>query len=98
LIVRKNEKRSFPTLESLRDYKLGLGQSTNFEQKVKTIPGIDIKTHPGPPEYLTDLTSGCIDAALNDWLLVGCRLRNFNLPLKAGATFGDVNKIGITFS
>ncbi|HWX02872.1 cystine ABC transporter substrate-binding protein [Collimonas sp.] len=97
LIVRKDEKRSFPTLESLKGYKLGLGQGTNFEQKAKAVPGIDVKTYPGSPEYLADLASGRIDAALNDRLLVGYLLKSSNLPLKAGATFGDVDKIGIPF-
>ncbi|SFI36280.1 amino acid ABC transporter substrate-binding protein, PAAT family (TC 3.A.1.3.-) [Collimonas sp. OK307] len=97
LIIRKDEKRSFPTLESLKGYKLGLGQGTNFEQKAKAVPGIDVKTYPGSPEYLADLASGRIDAALNDRLLVGYLLKTSNLPLKAGATFGDVDKIGIPF-
>lgn len=97
LIVRKDEKRSFPTLESLKGHKLGLGQGTNFEQKAKAVAGIDVKTYPGSPEYLADLASGRIDAALNDRLLVGYLLKSSNLPLKAGATFGDVDKIGIPF-
>ncbi|AIY42642.1 Amino acid ABC transporter [Collimonas arenae] len=97
LIVRKDEKRSFPTLESLKGYKLGLGQGTNFEQKAKAVSGIDVKTYPGSPEYLADLASGRIDAALNDRLLVGYLLKSSNLPLKAGATFGDIDKIGIPF-
>jgi cystine transport system substrate-binding protein len=97
LIVRKDEKRHFSTLESLKGYKLGLGQGTNFEQKAKAVPGIDVKTYPGSPEYLADLASGRIDAALNDRLLVGYLLKNANLPLKAGASFGDVDKIGIPF-
>ncbi|AMO94290.1 bacterial extracellular solute-binding s, 3 family protein [Collimonas fungivorans] len=97
LIVRKDEKRSFPTLESLKGYKLGLGQGTNFEQKAKAVAGIDVKTYPGSPEYLADLASGRIDAALNDRLLVGYLLKSSNLPLKAGATFGDIDKIGIPF-
>lgn len=97
LIIRKDEKRNFPTLESLKGYKLGLGQGTNFEQKAKAVPGIDVKTYPGSPEYLADLASGRIDAALNDRLLVGYLLKNSNLPLKAGAAFGDIDKIGIPF-
>lgn len=84
-------------MESLKGYKLGLGQGTNFEQKAKTIPGIDVKTYPGSPEYLADLASGRIDAALNDRLLVGYLMKSFNLPLKAGSTFGDVNEMGTPF-
>ncbi len=97
LIARKNEKCSFPTLESLKGYKRGMGPGTNFEQKAKTTPGIDVKTYPDSPEYLADLARVRIDAVLNDRLLVGYLLKSFNLPLKAGATFGDVNKIGIPF-
>ncbi|MFC5475180.1 transporter substrate-binding domain-containing protein [Paraherbaspirillum soli] len=97
LIVRKDEKRNFTSLESLKGFKLGLGQGTNFEQKAKAVPGIDVKTYPGAQEYLADLASGRIDAALNDSLLVGYLLKNSTLPLKAGAAFGDVDKIGIPF-
>lgn len=97
LIVRKNENRTFASLEDLKGKKLGLGQGTNFEQKAKSVPGIDVKTYPGSPEYLSDLASGRIDAALNDSLLVGYLLKNTALPLKAGAPIGTVDKIGIPF-
>lgn len=97
LIVRKDEKRNFASLEDLKGKKLGLGQGTNFEQKAKSVPGIDIKTYPGSPEYLSDLASGRIDAALNDSLLVGYLLKNTKLPLKAGAPIGNIDKIGIPF-
>ncbi|MGS0742761.1 cystine ABC transporter substrate-binding protein [Glaciimonas sp. GG7] len=97
LIVRKDEKRNFASLEDLKGKKLGLGQGTNFEQKAKSIPGIDVKTYPGSPEYLSDLASGRIDAALNDSLLVGYLLKNTTLPLKAGAPVGSIDKIGIPF-
>ncbi|MQR00046.1 cystine ABC transporter substrate-binding protein [Glaciimonas soli] len=98
LIVRKNETRSFKTLEDLKGLKLGLGQGTNFEQKAKAVPGIDVKTYPGAPEYLADLASGRIDAALNDRLLIAYLLKNANLPLKPGAQIvGSVDKIGIPF-
>jgi cystine transport system substrate-binding protein len=97
LIVRKDEKRQFNSLEDLKGKKLGLGQGTNFEQKAKAIPGIDVKTYPGSPEYLADLASGRIDAALNDSLLVGYLLKSSNLPLKGGAPVGSIDKIGIPF-
>jgi L-cystine transport system substrate-binding protein len=97
LIIRKDEKRNFASLEDLKGKKLGLGQGTNFEQKAKSVPGIDIKTYPGSPEYLSDLASGRIDAALNDSLLVGYLLKNTKLPLKAGAPIGNIDKIGIPF-
>ena len=98
LIIRKDEKREFKSLEDLKGLKLGLGQGTNFEQKAKAVAGIDVRTYPGSPEYLSDLASKRIDAALNDSLLVGYLLKNSKLPLKAGAPIGgSVNKIGILF-
>jgi len=97
LIVRKDEKRQFNSLEDLKGKKLGLGQGTNFEQKAKSVAGIDVKTYPGAPEYLADLASGRIDAALNDSLLVGYLLKSSNLPLKGGAPVGSIDKIGIPF-
>ena len=97
LIVRKDEKRQFNSLEDLKGKKLGLGQGTNLEQKAKSVAGIDVKTYPGAPEYLADLASGRIDAALNDSLLVGYLLKSSNLPLKGGAPVGTIDKIGIPF-
>ncbi len=82
LIVRKDEKREFKSLDDLKGKKLGLGQGTNFEQKAKAVAGIDVRTYPGSPEYLADLAAGRIDAALNDSLLVGYILKSTNLPLK----------------
>ncbi len=97
LIVRKDEKRNFTSLESLKGFKLGLGQGTNFEQKAKAVPGIDVKTYPSSAEYLADLASGRIDAAMNDSLLVSYLLKNSGLSLKAGAPIGDIDQIGIPF-
>lgn len=97
LIVRKDEKRQFNSLDDLKGKKLGLGQGTNFEQKAKSVPGIDIKTYPGSPEYLSDLASGRIDAALNSNLLIGYLLKSSNLQLKAGAPVGVVDSVGIPF-
>jgi cystine transport system substrate-binding protein len=97
LIVRKNEQRVFKTLDDLKGKKLGLGQGTNFEQKAKAVPGIDVKTYPGAPEYLRDLADGRIDAALNDSLMVAYLLKTSNLPLKPSAALGDVEKMGVPF-
>lgn len=97
LIVRKDETRQFKSLEDLKGKKLGLGQGTNFEQKAKSVAGIDVRTYPGSPEYLADLAAGRIDAALNDSLLVGYILKSTKLPLKGGNPVGAVDKIGIPF-
>ena len=95
LIVRKDETRQFNSLEDLKGKKLGLGQGTNFEQKAKAVPGIDVRTYPGSPEYLADLAAGRIDAALNDSLLVSYILKSTKLPLKGGSPVGAVDQIGI---
>ena len=97
LIVNKSDKRVFKSLEDLKGKKLGVGQGSNFEQKAKSVPGIDVRTYPGSPEYLADLAAGRIDAALNDSLLVGYILKSTQLPLKGGNPIGTVDKIGIPF-
>ncbi|MGH8806809.1 MAG: cystine ABC transporter substrate-binding protein [Noviherbaspirillum sp.] len=97
LIVRKDEKRNFASLEDMKGKKLGLGQGTNFEQKAKAVPGIEVKSYPGAPEYLQDLAAGRIDAALNDSLMVSYLLKTSTLPLKAGAPIGEVEKMAIPF-
>ena len=95
LIVRKDETRQFNSLEDLKGKKLGLGQGTNFEQKAKSVAGVDVRTYPGSPEYLADLAAGRIDAALNDSLLVSYILKSTKLPLKGGSPVGAIDKIGI---
>ncbi|MDB5774337.1 MAG: ABC-type amino acid transport/signal transduction system, periplasmic component/domain protein [Herbaspirillum sp.] len=97
LILRKDETREFKSLDDLKGKKLGLGQGTNFEQKAKAVPGIDVRTYPGASEYLSDLAAGRLDAALNDSLQVAYLLKNTKLPVKAGAPLGDIDKIGIPF-
>lgn len=97
LIVRKDDKRAISSLDDLKGKKLGVGQGSNFEQKAKAIPGIDVKSYPGAPEYLQDLATGRVDAALNDSLMVSYLLKTSTLPLKAGAPVGDVEKMAIPF-
>lgn len=97
LMVRKDEQRDFKSLHDLKGKKLGVGQGTNFEQKAKSVAGVDVKTYPGAPEYLQDLAASRIDAALNDSLMVAYLLRNASLPLKAGAVLDGVEKMGVPF-
>jgi L-cystine transport system substrate-binding protein len=97
LIVRKDEQRKFGNLEDLKGKKVGVGQGSNYEQKAKAVPGIEVKSYPGAPEYLQDLSAGRIDAALNDSLMVSYLLKTSTLPLKAGAPVGEVQKMGIPF-
>ena len=97
LIVRKDDKRVYASLDDLKGKKLGVGQGSNFEQKAKAIPGIDVKSYPGAPEYLQDLATGRVDAALNDSLMVSYLLKASTLPIKAGAPVGETEKMAIPF-
>src|SRR5437867_4457321 len=84
---------NFKDQDDLKGKKLGVGQGSNFEQKAKAVGGIDVKSYPGAPEYLQDLATGRIDAALNDSLMVAYLLKTSNLPIKAGAPIGTVEKM-----
>ncbi|MES2071961.1 MAG: cystine ABC transporter substrate-binding protein [Pseudomonadota bacterium] len=97
LIVRKDETRGFKSLDDLKGKKLGVGQGSNYEEKAKSVAGIDVKSYPGAPEYLQDLASGRVDAALNDSLMVAYLIKNSSLPIKAGAPIGELAKNGIPF-
>ena len=98
LIQRKNDDRPFKSLDDLKGHKLGVGLGTNYMDMAKSVPGIDVKTYPGAPEYLSDLAAGRIDAALNDRLMVAYLIKtNAQLPLKAGAMVGTGNPSAIPF-
>lgn len=97
LIIRKNETRAFNSLEDLKGKKLGVGQGSNYEEKAKSVAGVEVRSYPGAPEYLQDLAAGRVDAALNDSLMVAYLLKNSTLPIKAGAPIGELAKNGIPF-
>jgi len=63
----------------------------------KSVPGIDVKTYPGAPEYLADLAAGRLDAALNDRLMLAYLLKTSPLPLRTGAMVGTGTPSGIPF-
>ncbi|NIE84997.1 MULTISPECIES: transporter substrate-binding domain-containing protein [unclassified Burkholderia] len=86
LIQRKDDTRNFKSLDELKGKKLGVGLGTNYMDVAKSVPGIDVKTYPGAPEYLRDLAAGRLDAALNDRLMLAYLLKNSQLPLRTGAT------------
>ncbi|CUA81729.1 MULTISPECIES: cystine ABC transporter substrate-binding protein [Gulbenkiania] len=98
LIVRKNETRSFRNLDDLKGKKLGVGQGSNYADMAKAVSGIEVKTYPGAPEYLQDLATGRIDAALNDSLLIPFAIKEAKLPLKAGSPVGGTTEMGIPFA
>lgn len=97
LIQRKDDTRQFKSLEDLKGKKLGVGLGTNYMDMAKSVPGIDVKTYPGAPEYLRDLAAGRLDAALNDRLMLAYLLKNSQLPLRTGATVGAGNPSAIPF-
>jgi cystine transport system substrate-binding protein len=97
LIVRKDEKATYASLDSLKGKKLGVGQGSIFEQQARAVAGIIVKSYPAAPENLQDLASGRIDAALNDSLMVAYLLKNSALPIKAGPRVGKVEQMGIPF-
>ncbi|WP_186065200.1 cystine ABC transporter substrate-binding protein [Burkholderia gladioli] len=86
LIQREDDTRNFKSLDDLKGKKLGVGLGTNYMDMAKSVPGIDVKTYPGAPEYLRDLAAGRLDAALNDRLMLAYLLKNSQLPLRTGAT------------
>ncbi|PQP02282.1 cystine ABC transporter substrate-binding protein [Massilia phosphatilytica] len=97
LIVRRNEGTTYNKLADLKGRKVGVGQGSVFEQQVRAVPGIEVKSYPAAPENLQDLAFGRIDAALNDSLMVAYLLKNSQLPIRAGARVGDVERMGIAF-
>jgi cystine transport system substrate-binding protein len=97
LIVRRNERASYTSLDALKGRKVGVGQGSVFEQQAKAVPGIDVKSYPAAPENLQDLAFGRIDAALNDSLMVAYLLKSSQLPIRAGARVGAVERMGIAF-
>ncbi|HEY2019668.1 cystine ABC transporter substrate-binding protein [Paraburkholderia sp.] len=97
LIQRKDDSRQFNSLEDLKGKKLGVGLGTNYMDMAKSVPGIDVKTYPGAPEYLRDLAAGRLDAALNDRLMLAYLLKNSQLPLRTGANVGSAPPSGIPF-
>jgi cystine transport system substrate-binding protein len=71
---------------------------SNYNDMAKSVPGIDVRTYPGAPEYLRDLADGRIDAALNDRLMLAYLIKTSNLPLRQGANVGDAqDEMGIPF-
>jgi cystine transport system substrate-binding protein len=95
LMVRKNEPASYTSLHDLKGKTVGVGQGSMYEQQALAVPGIAVRRYPASPENLQDLAFGRIDAALNDSLMVAYLLKNSQLPIRAGARVGEVERIGI---
>lgn len=97
LIIRANETRPMATLADLKGKRIGVGQGSNYADLARGIEGAEVKVYPGAPEYLQDLATGRIDAALNDSLLIPYLTQTSKLPLKAGAPIGPSTSNAIPF-
>ncbi len=97
LIVRANETRKLDTPADLKGKKIGVGQGSNYAELAKGIEGAEVRTYPGAPEYLQDLASGRLDAAINDSLLIPYLREKTKLPIKAGAAIGKPDSNAIPF-
>jgi L-cystine transport system substrate-binding protein len=98
LIQRKDDPRSFKSLDDLKGHKLGVSLGSNYNDMAKAVAGVQVVTYPGAPEYLRDLVAGRIDAALNDRLMLAYLLKTAPLPLRTGATVGEPSEMGIPFN
>lgn len=97
LIVRKDEKANYSSLNDLKGKRLGVGQGSMYELQAKAVPGIEIKSYPAAPDTMSDLATGRIDAAFNDSLMSAYLLKTSKLPIKAGARVGAVERMAIPF-
>ncbi len=97
LIVRKDDKNNWTALEQLKGKRVGAGQGSVYEMQAKAVPGIEVKGYPASAEQMQDLALGRIDAALNDSLIAAYMMKTTNLPIKAGARVGAIERMGIPF-
>ncbi|NYT84561.1 transporter substrate-binding domain-containing protein [Pollutimonas harenae] len=97
LILRKNDDAGYASFADLKGKKLGVSQGSNYEALAKSQEGVDVKSYPGAPEYLSDLISRRVDAALNDQLMTAYLVKTSNIPIKGGAIVGEPKFNGIPF-
>lgn len=97
LILRKDDDAGYTSFADLKGKKLGVSQGSNYEALAKAQEGVDVKSYPGAPEYLSDLVSRRVDAALNDQLMTAYLVKTSNIPIKGGAIVGEPKFNGIPF-
>jgi cystine transport system substrate-binding protein len=97
LIVRADDIRPLKSTADLKGRTIGVGQGSNYADIARKIDGVTVKVYPGSTEYLQDLATGRIDAALNDSLLIPYLVRKTKLPVKAGMPLGQLESNAIPF-
>jgi cystine transport system substrate-binding protein len=97
LILRANDDSGYKSFADLKGKKLGVSQGSNYEALAKAQEGVQVKSYPGAPEYLSDLVSRRVDAALNDQLMTAYLVKTSNIPIKGGAIVGEPKFNGIPF-
>ncbi|MGB6105085.1 MAG: cystine ABC transporter substrate-binding protein [Pusillimonas sp.] len=97
LILRKDDESGYTSFDDLKGKKLGVSQGSNYEALAKAQEGVDVKSYPGAPEYLSDLVSKRVDAALNDQLMTAYLVKTSNVPIQGGAIVGEPRFNGIPF-
>ncbi|RTZ43364.1 transporter substrate-binding domain-containing protein [Candidimonas sp. SYP-B2681] len=97
LILRKNDDSPYKSFSDLKGKKLGVSQGSNYEALAKAQKGVEVKSYPGAPEYLSDLVNRRVDAALNDQLMTAYLIKTSNVPIKGGAIVGEPAFNGIPF-
>jgi len=97
LILRRNDDSNYKSFADLKGKKLGVSQGSNYEALAKAQEGVEVKSYPGAPEYLSDLVNRRVDAALNDQLMTAYLVKTSNIPIKGGAIVGEPKFNGIPF-
>jgi len=97
LILRRNDDSDYKSFADLKGKKLGVSQGSNYEALAKAQEGVEVKSYPGAPEYLSDLVNRRVDAALNDQLMTAYLVKTSNIPIKGGAIVGEPKFNGIPF-
>lgn len=97
LILRKNDDSDYKSFADLKGKRLGVSQGSNYEALAKAQEGVQVKSYPGAPEYLSDLVNKRVDAALNDQLMTAYLVKTSNIPIKGGAIVGEPKFNGIPF-
>ncbi len=97
LILRKDDASDYKSFADLKGKRLGVSQGSNYENLAKAQEGVQVKSYPGAPEYLSDLVNKRVDAALNDQLMTAYLVKTSSLPIKGGAIVGEPKFNGIPF-